>query len=155
MMMRRGEAERIRLRVHVNSGGRISGADYRVLAPFQDCEPTDDTTKVVICRNGQIAELLAMDVGARLVALDASNRITRLEPAAHVIAAQLGLSLAVGAHLPLDQQRAVAAYMVSHLLAEVCVRRRNCAPSPMRKSSTAIRQWIGHARARARPALTT
>src|SRR5215831_17419201 len=40
------------------------------------------TTKVVICRDGHTAELMAIDVGARLVALDADGKLARLEPAA-------------------------------------------------------------------------
>src|SRR4030088_1706306 len=40
------------------------------------------TTKVVVCRDGRTSELMAIDVGARLVAFDAEGVITRVEPAA-------------------------------------------------------------------------
>jgi len=43
------------------------------------------TTKVVICRDGHTDELMAMDVGARLVAFDSDGVVTRLEPAARSI----------------------------------------------------------------------
>src|SRR6266550_3322493 len=54
------------------------------------------TTKVVICRDGRTAELMAIDVGARLVAYDADGRITRLEGSGQDMARRLGLSLEVG-----------------------------------------------------------
>src|SRR5690349_21388803 len=44
------------------------------------------TTKVVICRNGRAMELMAIDVGARLIATDTEGRVTRLEPEAIDIA---------------------------------------------------------------------
>src|SRR5438552_5295208 len=49
------------------------------------------TTKVVICRGGYVAELAALDVGARLIALDAANHVVRVEPAALDMAARLGI----------------------------------------------------------------
>src|ERR1700736_867817 len=47
------------------------------------------TTKVVICRAGHTAELMAMDIGARLIATDEHGVITRLEPAGRTISNQL------------------------------------------------------------------
>src|SRR5579864_2176324 len=51
------------------------------------------TTKVVVCRGGHTAELMAIDIGARLIATDAHGVVTRLEPAGRQIAARLGLDL--------------------------------------------------------------
>src|ERR1700687_5021629 len=51
------------------------------------------TPKGVIFRDGHTAELMAMDIGARLVATNALGVITRLEPAGRDIAARLGLDL--------------------------------------------------------------
>src|SRR5579859_7502648 len=48
------------------------------------------TTKVVVCRDGRTSELMAIDVGARLVAVDASGAVTRLEPAGREVGARLG-----------------------------------------------------------------
>ena len=50
------------------------------------------TTKVVICRDGSTTELMAIDVGARLVAYDAGV-ITRLESTGADIAARVGVRL--------------------------------------------------------------
>src|SRR5919202_6251205 len=49
------------------------------------------TTKVVICRDGHSTELMAIDIGARLVAFDAEGVVTRVEPAGRDIARRLGM----------------------------------------------------------------
>jgi ethanolamine utilization protein EutA len=77
------------------------------------------TTKVVICRDGHIAELMAIDVGARLVAFDSEGAITCLEPAGREVGARLGLKLDVGQHVGAADLRRMAAYMVDHLLTEI------------------------------------
>jgi ethanolamine utilization protein EutA len=74
------------------------------------------TTKVVICHAGEVAELAALDVGARLIAFDAAGHITRLEPAAGAIASRLGLGLKLGDTLPAQHQRALATHMVDQLV---------------------------------------
>src|SRR5260221_8405519 len=79
------------------------------------------TTKVVICRSGHTAELMATDVGARLVAFDSEGAVTRLEPAGREIAARLGLDLALGQHISAENLRRIATYMVDHLIAEISV----------------------------------
>jgi ethanolamine utilization protein EutA len=79
------------------------------------------TTKVVICRDGRTAELMAIDVGARLVAFDASGTVTRLEPAAGVIASRLGIPLNLGAAVSPTDLRRMAVYMVDQLVDEVLV----------------------------------
>jgi ethanolamine utilization protein EutA len=79
------------------------------------------TTKVVVCRGGRTSELMAIDVGARLVAVDASGAITRLEPAGRDVGARLGLDLQPGQHVDSEDLRRMAAYMVDQLLGEVSV----------------------------------
>jgi ethanolamine utilization protein EutA len=77
------------------------------------------TTKVVICRAGHTAELMAMDVGARLVAYDDDGRITRLETAGQDIGDRLGMQLAVGSSIAETDLRKLAAYMVDELIGEI------------------------------------
>ena len=79
------------------------------------------TTKVVICRNGRATELMAIDVGARLIAFDERGVVTRLEPAALDIGKRLGLSLSIGQPVTTEGLRQVVRYMVDHLMKEVAV----------------------------------
>jgi ethanolamine utilization protein EutA len=79
------------------------------------------TTKVVVCRDGRTSELMAIDVGARLIAVDGSGVITRLEPAGRDVGARLGLDLQPGQHVTPEDLRRMAAYMIDQLLGEVSV----------------------------------
>src|SRR5947209_11155942 len=90
------------------------------------------TTKVVICREGQATDLMAIDVGARLVAFDAEGVVTRLEPAARAIAARLGLDVRLGAPVAPEAVQALVRYMVDHLVAELSPGSADgSAPSPL------------------------
>ncbi len=54
------------------------------------------TTKLALIHDGDILETAAVNVGGRLVALDAEGRIARIEPSAREVAAELGLELELG-----------------------------------------------------------
>lgn len=55
------------------------------------------TSKIAVCEAGAVVDLSALDIGARIVALDASGRVQRIEEAGARLAARVGLSLAIGA----------------------------------------------------------
>ena len=79
------------------------------------------TTKVVICRDGRTVELMAIDVGARLVAFDPEGVVTRLEPAARDIAERLGIRLSAGSPVSAADLERLVTYMVDQLVSEVSV----------------------------------
>ena len=56
------------------------------------------TSKIAVCVDGKVTELTALDVGARLVCLDPSGRIERVEEAGRRFGAELGISLEPGLH---------------------------------------------------------
>src|SRR6266508_4173380 len=66
------------------------------------------TSKIAICADGRVTDLTALDVGARLVCLDAEGRIVRVEEAGRRFGAELGISLEVGAQLAPASARALA-----------------------------------------------
>lgn len=72
------------------------------------------TAKLSICRNGEIVETSAVNVGARLVAMDEQGVVIRVEPAGQIIADELGIPLELGGTIPEPHQLAMA-----ELLAEV------------------------------------
>jgi ethanolamine utilization protein EutA len=74
------------------------------------------TTKVAICAAGQVAEVTAVDVGARLVVFDGDGAITRIEETGHRLAAQAGVSLGIGGRLEEEQRRVLASRMAAALL---------------------------------------
>src|SRR5262245_14504412 len=75
------------------------------------------TAKIAVCAGGKVVALTAIDVGARLVCLDADGRIVRVEEAGRRYAADLGIALEVGAVLEPSAARALAARMADCLFA--------------------------------------
>jgi len=75
------------------------------------------TSKIAICENGKVVDLTALDVGARLVAFDSENRVTRIEEAGKLFARELDIPLALGRPIGPDQKRALAAHMADRLFA--------------------------------------
>jgi ethanolamine utilization protein EutA len=84
------------------------------------------TSKLALIQNGEILETAAINVGGRLVAMDESGRIIRIEPAAMQVAESLGMHLDLGAKLePADQERLAEALADCLLMA---VRREPLSP---------------------------
>src|SRR2546423_9243446 len=54
------------------------------------------TSKIAVCEAGEIADLTAVDVGARVVSFDAEGRVARIEEAGWRFAAEVGLVLEMG-----------------------------------------------------------
>jgi ethanolamine utilization protein EutA len=73
------------------------------------------TSKIAICRDGRVTGVTALDVGARLICLDATGGIVRVEEAARRFAAELGLTLEPGRTLAPEAQRALASLMADRL----------------------------------------
>ena len=80
------------------------------------------TAKVAIVKDGQIIDTAAINIGARLVALDGQGRICRLEDVGRLVAGALGLKLEEGDPLP-PKDRASLALLLADCLFEVLERR--------------------------------
>src|SRR5207248_3177401 len=74
------------------------------------------TTKLGLLRNGEILSTAAVHVGGRLVAFDADDRVTRIEPSATLIADQLGIPLALGGKLTAEDRHRLAEALVDILV---------------------------------------
>jgi ethanolamine utilization protein EutA len=73
------------------------------------------TSKIAICCDGRVSDVTAVDVGARLVCLDAHGQVVRLEEAGRRFGAELGLDLEVGRHLSPEGARRLAALLADKL----------------------------------------
>src|SRR5215467_4080565 len=73
------------------------------------------TSKIALCRDGAVAAITAVDVGARLVCTDAAGRITRLEEAGRRFGEDLGLKLEIGHMLARDDAERLAGRMADSL----------------------------------------
>jgi ethanolamine utilization protein EutA len=95
-----------------------SGAAARSIrngAPVMNVDIGGGTSKIAVCDGGKVIDVTAIDVGARLVVLDAENRIARLEEAGRRFGAELGLQLDLGYLLKEPEAQALAARMADSL----------------------------------------
>src|SRR6187397_1188322 len=73
------------------------------------------TSKIAVCADGKVVDLTAVDVGARLVCLDDAGKIVRIEEAGRRFAAELGITLELGATLSPEHAQALATRMADRL----------------------------------------
>src|SRR5262245_31657484 len=95
-----------------------SGAVARSLreqASILNVDVGGGTSKIAICRDGEVREVTALDVGARLICFDSEGRISRIEEAGRRFAAELGLDLAIGKGLSEESRRGLASCMADRL----------------------------------------
>src|SRR5438105_6856429 len=74
------------------------------------------TTKLGLLHDGEVLHTAAIHVGGRLVAFDADNRITRIEPSATMVGQQLGVPLRLGGRLSTEDRRRLADALIDILL---------------------------------------
>ena len=73
------------------------------------------TSKFAICSRGRVQEVTAIDVGARLAALNGDGAVIRVEEAGRQHAAAAGLALEVGQKPSIDGLRRVVSVMADRL----------------------------------------
>ena len=76
-----------------------------------DVDMGGGTTKISLIRNGEIVQMAAVEVGARLLAFDDDMTITRVEQPMRAIAKALGKKVELGAKLTSKLRRQLAAKM--------------------------------------------
>ena len=74
------------------------------------------TSKIAICKAGRVQEVTAIDVGARLVAVDEQGVVTRVEEAGRYFARKIGLNLDVGSTLSSDEMQSMVGVMADRLM---------------------------------------
>jgi ethanolamine utilization protein EutA len=77
------------------------------------------TTKLSLIKGGVVVNTGAIEVGARLIAFDESNLVTRLEEPGKAMLESLGYSISLGQQIDDDQKDAVAALMAGLLMEAV------------------------------------
>ncbi len=75
------------------------------------------TSKIAVCRDGEVEAVTAIDVGARILAFDADGRVTRIEEAARRLAAEADLTLTIGQVPDADGLSRLVVVMADHLFA--------------------------------------
>jgi len=74
------------------------------------------TTKIARCANGEVVDITAIDIGARILATDADGALVRIEPAGTRIAQECGIMVAQGERPDADAFDRIAGRMADHLI---------------------------------------
>lgn len=77
-------------------GSGAAARSVRETARVMNIDIGGGTTKIAVCQNGELVDLTAVDIGARIVALDAQGRLVRLEEAGRKFAEEVGVNLQLG-----------------------------------------------------------
>lgn len=80
------------------------------------------TSKIAICDRGRVTEVTAIDVGARLLAMDDDGRIVRIEEAARTYAKEAGVAIDFGRTPSAADLDAIVARMMARLMEVVTLR---------------------------------
>src|SRR5262249_57294360 len=114
-------------------GSGAAARSIREGATVMNVDIGGGTSKIAICAEGRVSNLTALDVGARLICLDPSGRIVRIEEGARRFAVELGISLELGAQLLPQSARGLAVRMAD------CLFEAMAGGSPMAAGPTLLR----------------
>jgi ethanolamine utilization protein EutA len=73
------------------------------------------TTKFALIENGSVTQTASINVGARLIAFDESDAVTRVEDAGRMIMGELGYTVEVGKKIEKEQKEKFAVFMAKIL----------------------------------------
>jgi ethanolamine utilization protein EutA len=127
-----------------------SGAAALSAATGQDVLNVDiggGTTKIARCVGGEVVDLTAIDIGARILAIDGAGSLNRIEPAGRRIAQDCSVEVEPGVCPTAGELDQIADRMADHLIATM-------AGGDLGESTTALLR-LAPLRAAAPPAIVT
>jgi ethanolamine utilization protein EutA len=77
-------------------GSGAAARSIRETARIMNIDIGGGTSKISVCEAGELVDLTAVDVGARIVSFDAEGRVVRIEAAGQRFADEVGLSIGMG-----------------------------------------------------------
>ena len=77
-------------------GSGAAARSIREAARIMNIDIGGGTSKIAVCEAGDLVDLTAADIGARIVAFDAVGRVVRIEAAGYRFARDVGLALEIG-----------------------------------------------------------
>jgi len=77
-------------------GSGAAARSIRESARVMNVDIGGGTSKIAVCEGGEVVEMTAADVGARVLAFDAEGRVKRIEEAGRRFAREVGLVLEIG-----------------------------------------------------------
>ena len=107
-----GDALETTMAAHGSGAAGLSQGDGVVM----NVDIGGGTSKIAICQGGKVKEVSAIDVGARLIAMDEQRKVTRIEEAGRYYAKLEGIELALGRVMSEAELDAIVARMADQLM---------------------------------------
>jgi ethanolamine utilization protein EutA len=96
-------------------GSGAAARSIRETARVMNIDIGGGTTKIAVCEAGALVDLTAIDIGARIIALDAQGVVVRIEEAGRRFAQDAGVDLHLGARLTSAQLQRMAELMAERI----------------------------------------
>lgn len=77
-------------------GSGAAARSIREAARVMNIDVGGGTSKIAVCESGELADMTAIDIGARIVSFDSDGRVVRIEEAGARFASEVGLILEIG-----------------------------------------------------------
>jgi len=100
-------------------GSGAAARSIRESARVMNIDIGGGTTKIAVCEAGELVDLTAIDIGARILALDKASCLVRIEEAGRSFAKEAGLDLVMGQVLSEEQLQKLAGLMADRIF-EAC-----------------------------------
>ena len=107
-----GDGLETTMAAHGSGAVARSGADDAVVL---NIDVGGGTSKIAVCAGGRVREVTAIDVGARLLALDGGNTVVRVEEAGRRHGGKVGIELELGQLINEETLQAIASEMADRL----------------------------------------
>jgi len=96
-------------------GSGAAARSIRESARVMNVDIGGGTSKIAVCEGGEVVEMTAADIGARVLALDSEGRVKRIEEAGRRFAGEVGLVLEIGEKPPANLLDAMVERMADRL----------------------------------------
>ena len=96
-------------------GSGAAARSIREKARVMNIDIGGGTSKVAVCADGEVVDMTAVDVGARIVSFDPDGKVTRVEEAGRRFAKEAGFDLQLGGTITEDQRSAMVEKMADRL----------------------------------------
>ena len=101
-------------------GSGAAARSIRETARIMNIDIGGGTSKIAVCEAGELVDLTAVDIGARIVSFDALGRVQRIEAAGYRFAREVGLVLEIGVIPDPHDVQLMVERMADRLLEVVC-----------------------------------
>ncbi|HEY8579579.1 MAG TPA: ethanolamine ammonia-lyase reactivating factor EutA [Beijerinckiaceae bacterium] len=100
-------------------GSGAAARSIRDKARVMNIDIGGGTSKIAVCERGEVTQMTAIDVGARIVSFDPEGRVLRVEEAGRRFAQECGFALELGGLITEEQRAAMVERMADRLFEAV------------------------------------